>query len=243
MTDNFNIHDWNRKRLIENFPGNDNTPEYEVEYWKLTPDGYDNKYITVKASSESEALEKAKQQVKFGSKFSIVKSPIQEQEDPIDTIVMDVPLFLCLLEYSKEDAEDDINLHNLTEKAIASTKQQGILSMDDYENLIGQNLNPIQETVKFITENLQGFSKYFPGGKTKGLTNDELSTILMNIVKDIEKDGKQLDESTLCKRGQDYIKARKAAGEKSSAYLSGRAVKVCKGDIKFKGKKINSYNE
>jgi hypothetical protein len=48
-------------------------------------------------------------------------------------------------------------------------------------------------------------------------------------------------KDTLCKRGKDYIKARKAAGEKSSAYLSGRAVKVCKGDIKFKGKKINSY--
>jgi hypothetical protein len=45
----------------------------------------------------------------------------------------------------------------------------------------------------------------------------------------------------LCKRGKDYIKSRKAAGEKSSAYLSGRAVKVCKGQIKFKGKKIDSY--
>lgn len=32
----------------------------------------------------------------------------------------------------------------------------------------------------------------------------------------------------LCAKGKAYIKARKAAGEKSSAYLSGRAVKVCK---------------
>lgn len=48
-------------------------------------------------------------------------------------------------------------------------------------------------------------------------------------------------KDSLCKRGKDYIKARKSAGEKSSAYLSGRAVKVCKGQIKFKGKKINSY--
>ena len=53
--------------------------------------------------------------------------------------------------------------------------------------------------------------------------------------------GQNLNESTLCKRGQDYIKARKAAGEKSSAYLSGRAVKVCKGDIKFKGKKQKDF--
>ena len=33
----------------------------------------------------------------------------------------------------------------------------------------------------------------------------------------------------LCKKGEAYRKRRMAAGEKSSAYLSGRAVKVCKG--------------
>ena len=49
-------------------------------------------------------------------------------------------------------------------------------------------------------------------------------------------------KSKLCKRGRDYIAARKRAGEKSSAYLSGRAVKVCKGSIKGAGgKKKKSY--
>ena len=46
----------------------------------------------------------------------------------------------------------------------------------------------------------------------------------------------------LCARGKAYRKARMAAGEKSSAYLSGRAVKVCKGQIKGAGgKKKKSY--
>ena len=36
----------------------------------------------------------------------------------------------------------------------------------------------------------------------------------------------------LCKKGKAYIAKRKRAGEKSSAYLSGRAVKVCKGQMK-----------
>jgi hypothetical protein len=50
------------------------------------------------------------------------------------------------------------------------------------------------------------------------------------------------EKSKLCKRGRDYIAARKRAGEKSSAYLSGRAVKVCKGSIKGAGgKKKKSY--
>ena len=35
----------------------------------------------------------------------------------------------------------------------------------------------------------------------------------------------------LCPKGKAYIKKRQVAGEKSSAYLSGRAVKVCKGQM------------
>jgi|TARA_B110001452_G_scaffold74615_1_gene60448 hypothetical protein len=45
----------------------------------------------------------------------------------------------------------------------------------------------------------------------------------------------------LCKKGQAYRKRRMAAGEKSSAYLSGRAVKVCKGTMS--GKKKKKTNE
>ena len=41
----------------------------------------------------------------------------------------------------------------------------------------------------------------------------------------------------LCKKGQAYRRKRMAAGEKSSAYLSGRAVKVCKGQMSGRKKK------
>ena len=44
--------------------------------------------------------------------------------------------------------------------------------------------------------------------------------------------GLQLNEKELCAKGKAYIRKRKAAGEKSSAYLSGRAVRVCKGTMK-----------
>jgi len=51
-------------------------------------------------------------------------------------------------------------------------------------------------------------------------------------------------QEKMCKRGKNYMAARKRAGEKSSAYLSGRGVKVCKGQIKGSdGKKIKSYKE
>ena len=38
-----------------------------------------------------------------------------------------------------------------------------------------------------------------------------------------------LAEKKLCKKGRAYYDRRRAVGEKPSAYLSGRAVKVCKG--------------
>jgi hypothetical protein len=56
---------------------------------------------------------------------------------------------------------------------------------------------------------------------------------------------KSMDEinEELCAKGKRYIKARKRAGEKSSAYLSGRGVKVCKGSIEWPKKSKKKVNE
>ena len=78
----------------------------------------------------------------------------------------------------------------------------------------------IKETIRFIKE-------YNPD-----FTNEEIKSEL----EEIKELGKQLNEK-LCKKGEAYRKRRMAAGEKSSAYLSGRAVKVCKGQMSGKKKK------
>jgi hypothetical protein len=153
------------------------------------------------------------------------------QEDPTDIIAMDVPLFLRMLEYAREDAEQDVDLHKVTERAIEAVKLRGLLSMEDYQDIVGE---PIEEET--------GYSKYLatpenPQGKTPGLTPDIMSKILMKIanVDDIDETtrlGENVIYEELCPKGKAYIKKRQAAGEKSSAYLSGRAVKVCKGQMK-----------
>ena len=73
----------------------------------------------------------------------------------------------------------------------------------------------LKETIQFVSEN------------NPGITKEEL----IKEVQEIKKLGENLTEG-LCARGKNYIAARKRAGEKSSAYLSGRGVKVCKGQIK-----------
>lgn len=65
-----------RWSIIDTVSNDKGMNEYEVEYWILTGpiEDYDNRYIKVKADSESEALEKAKQQApKRAKRFSIWK--------------------------------------------------------------------------------------------------------------------------------------------------------------------------
>ncbi len=57
-----------------------------------------------------------------------------------------------------------------------------------------------------------------------------------------EENLKKVIKEKLCKKGEAYRKRRMAAGEKSSAYLSGRAVKVCKGQMSGKKKKKANEN-
>jgi hypothetical protein len=63
--------------------------------------------------------------------------PLNEQEDAVDTITMDVPLFIRMLEYAREDAQEDVDLHDVTEKANLLGKERGILQMEDYNEIVG----------------------------------------------------------------------------------------------------------
>ena len=56
-----------------NVVGEAEEKEYEVEYWVLTGDGYDNNYIKVNANSEEEALKKAEEETRRGKDFKIYK--------------------------------------------------------------------------------------------------------------------------------------------------------------------------
>lgn len=59
------------------------------------------------------------------------------EEDVVDAIVMDVPLFIRMLEYAREDASTDMDLHDVAEKAINLTKEEKVLTMKCYEDLVG----------------------------------------------------------------------------------------------------------
>ena len=61
----------------------------------------------------------------------------EPEENPVDVIRMDVPLFMRCLEFSREDAQDDADLHHLVEKAVELSKDGKTLTMDNYNELAG----------------------------------------------------------------------------------------------------------
>ena len=101
-------------------------------------------------------------------------------------------------------------------------------------------LEKVKDMIQKVLKEEEGYSKFLktddnPEGKTKGLDTKTFNKILMNVIKDLDELkqlGEGVIEEELCAKGKAYRKKRMAAGEKSSAYLSGRAVKVCKGQMK-----------
>jgi hypothetical protein len=81
---------------------------------------------------------------------AIEKAMVKEEEQPdaIDIVTLDVPLFIRMLEYAKEEAADDMDLHELATKTIALSKQRGILSMEDYDTLIPPTDDEIQDDIR-----------------------------------------------------------------------------------------------
>lgn len=59
------------------------------------------------------------------------------EDNPTDTITLDVPLLIRLLEYAKEDAEDDMALHRVAEQLTSLAGEGKTLTMDDYDSIVG----------------------------------------------------------------------------------------------------------
>ena len=70
----------------------------------------------------------------------------QSKSNPIDTITMDVPLFIRMMEFAREDAKSDLDLHDVAEKAISLSNNGKTLTMSDYETMFGGELNEAQSS-------------------------------------------------------------------------------------------------
>lgn len=63
-----------------------------------------------------------------------VPEEVKESVDKKDTITVDIPLMIRLLELAREDVKTDIELHQIVERLI-NIRNKGVLTMDDYERI------------------------------------------------------------------------------------------------------------
>jgi hypothetical protein len=68
--------------------------------------------------------------------------------NPKDKITVDVPLFIRLLEYAREDAKTDMDLHNVAEKIIELSVTGATLTMTDYDKIVSSGDDTLQEIAK-----------------------------------------------------------------------------------------------
>jgi hypothetical protein len=106
-------------------------------------------------------LDEIEWQKKYG------RSSINESINPEDKVTMDIPLLLRVLEYAKEDAKTDMDLHNVTDMLINLSKNGQTLSMDQYDQIVGnQKLLPEPATEGSHDPCWKGFRKL--GSRMKG---------------------------------------------------------------------------
>jgi hypothetical protein len=121
-------------------------------------------------TAKNMANKEQKQRIKEMVKNSLANGPVEEinsveyvqnrkpvdEKNPIDTVRMDIPLLIRVMEFAKEDAKTDMDLHVAAENMIELSKNDRVLNMDDYNSIVTpEEENQINELVKKVMTKLK----------------------------------------------------------------------------------------
>jgi hypothetical protein len=111
-----------------------------VEFFN-SPEGDSNaKSKTTTPTTESKCSSaKASKSRMVGTPAKAVS--VREAANGIDKITVDVPLMIRLLEYAREDAKSDMDLHHVAEQLIALSQSGQTLSMQEYDTIVSSTNN------------------------------------------------------------------------------------------------------
>ena len=106
-----------------------------VKRWVLSKDASSRAGIEIgKMMKAQQGGDKATANKHF-NRYKKLNKFTTEAVDKMDTITLDIPLMIRVLEYAREDAKDDMALHKVVEKLIG-IRDRGILTMDDYDYIV-----------------------------------------------------------------------------------------------------------
>jgi hypothetical protein len=106
--------------------------------------------MTMKHTPTEKRLHALKRSLHYGQEIRVAgnghKKLHSEAVDKRDTVVMDIPFLIRMLEYAREDAKTDMDLHKVVEKLI-QIRNKGALTMKDYKFVVA-----IREEIEQIVE-------------------------------------------------------------------------------------------
>ena len=79
---------------------------------------------------------------------------MEEQENQIDVITVDVPLFIRLLEFAREDSTDDMQLHEVASKLVELCADGDIMTMEQYDEIVGSNDQVDTSNMNAVEDNM-----------------------------------------------------------------------------------------
>jgi hypothetical protein len=141
----------------------DNT--FSIEF--TNPQVIDMVNQVLKRSSKINQVKSSKK-VYTDKKASSNNSTLKEVENPKDVIKLDVPLFIRLLEYAREDAKTDMDLHDVSENIISLSSDGRVLSMADYNNIMAKKIQEQFNPNDYEWESDPEFLKIMPEELYKG---------------------------------------------------------------------------
>lgn len=96
--------------------------------------------------------------------------------DKIDTVTLDVPLFVRVLEHAREDLKTDADLHVFVERVIKASKGVDVLTMADYAEIVPTPVMAARRLL--VAEKWSGDVKtkhHTPEGLFKDGTSEEIA--------------------------------------------------------------------
>jgi hypothetical protein len=147
-----------------------------------------------------------------------------EVEDKVDTVTLDVPLLLRMIEFGREDAKDDMAVHSAVERMVALAKN-GTLTMADYGDIAGDIEDTYDTLDEDIIEETYEGDEFYEAYGVLWFNEDE-----------------QLDEAEYQGRKVPLGKPMRGDVKKFKVYVKnekGNVVKVNFGDPDMKIKKSN----
>jgi hypothetical protein len=169
------------------------------------------------------ALSTPQQEINSESYISSCKQ-VKESSNPTDTITMDVPLFIRMLEYAREDAKTDMDLHDVTEMANSLSADGKTLTMADYDGIVG-GMESLNE------------DDWKQGDDESDMAKSQLQSIQSNAARlmDMIGDNEQLDAWVQAKltKAEDYLNSVEGylTGEDTQERGLGEGFKVSGGKM------------